>query len=93
MRFSRCSRYLFPDKKYDSKELSVAQNNTIQRCSMERNGNFYQTVYTEFEKQRYHNNGYCAYTSREKIARYLKKRKLDLNTSGLDSPSNKKLRR
>ena len=40
---------------------------------MERNGNFYQTVYTEFEKQRYHNNGYCAYTSREKIARYIKK--------------------
>ena len=30
---------------------------------------------------------------REKIARCLKKRKLDLNTSGLDSPSDKKLRR
>ena len=68
-------------------------HNTIQRCSMERNGNFYQKVYTKFEKQRYRNDCYYTYTSIEKIARYLKKRKLDLNTSGLKSPSDKKLRR
>lgn len=68
-------------------------HNTIQGCSMERNGNFYQKVYTKFQKQRYHNDCYCTYKSREKIARYLKKRKLDLNTRGLDSPSDKMLRR
>ena len=61
------------NKKYGFKELSVEQSNTIQRCSMERNVSFYQTVYTKFEKRRYHNDCYCAYTSR-KIARCLKKR-------------------
>lgn len=81
------------NKKYGSKELSVAQNSTIQKYSMRRNDDLYQTVYSKSEERRYHNDCYWAYTSKEKISRYLKKRKLDLNTSALDSPSNKNLRR
>ena len=81
------------NKKYGYKELSEIQNNSIQRCSMERKDNLYQVVFTAFAKQRCHNDCYYAYTSREKIARYLKKHKLNLNTSGLEPPSKKKLRR
>ena len=55
----------------------MIQNNTTQICSMGRNDNFYQIVHIKFEKRRYHNNCYCADTSREKTARYLKKRKFN----------------
>ena len=36
----------------------MAQNYTSQWCSMERNDNFYQIVYTKFEKQLYHDDCY-----------------------------------
>ena len=81
------------NKKYGYKELSEIQSNSIQRCSTERKDNLYEAVFTAFEKRRYHNDCYYAYTSREKIALYLKKHKLDLNTRGLEPPSEKKLRR
>ena len=81
-------------KKYGSKELSATQKSTLQRCSQERNDGFYDTSCTDFDKWIYHTDCYSAYTSKEKIARYLKKRKKEGESSNtLCSPTGKRLRR
>ena len=79
-----------------SKELFVTQNITIQRVAWKEMIIFIQQFIKYLKNKVFiviNNDCYFAYTPREKIERYPTKRKLDLNTSGLDSPSDKKLRR
>ena len=58
-------------KCYDSKSLSDTQQSTIIRCSVERQDNFIAS-FEEDDKYEYHKDCYTAYTSKDKIARYLK---------------------
>ena len=78
-------------KKYGLKELSATQKSTIQQCSHKRNDGFHSTIYTDCDKWIYHTDCYSAYTSKEKIARYLKRRQKSSNP--LNSPTGKRLRR
>ena len=95
------SSYFFKDiletytssKRFDSKVLSATQQSTILRCSQEIQDNF-NASFTEGVKYNYHKDCYTEYTSKQKIDRYLKKRKLEESgPSDLSSPSQKRLRR
>ena len=68
----------------DSKFLSATQQSTIIRCSGEKRNNFI-ACFEEDVEYKYYKDCYAAYTSKEKIARYLKKRKMDKATSSLPS--------
>lgn len=60
-------------KIYGTKELCATQKSTIQQCSQERGDGFHSRIYSDFDKWIYHTCCYSAYSSRKKIARYLKK--------------------
>ena len=82
-----------PSKRFDSKVLSATQQSTILRCSQERQDNFIAS-FTEGVKYNYHKDCHAEYTSKQKIDRYLRKRKLEESgPSDLSSPSQKRLRR
>ena len=80
-------------KKFDTKELSQIQKNTIDRCSKERQDDFNETI-VGVNQCFYHKDCYAAYTSSEKIARYLRKKKAEEKCHGEtdSSPPPKKLR-
>ena len=62
-------------KYFTSKKLSDVQKSTIVKCSQERQDEFHGKMNSEFVIRDYHKDCYAAYTSKEKIERYLRKGK------------------
>ena len=80
-------------KRFDSKTLSTKQQSTIIRCSQERDDHFF-PGFTEGISTTITRIVMLKYTSKQKINRYLKNRKLDKSgSSDLSSPPQKRLRR
>ena len=59
-------------KQFDSSTLSTKQQNTIIRCSQERDDHFF-LGFTESVKYSYYKDCYAEYTSKQKFSWYFKK--------------------
>ena len=63
------------NKRDRSKELSATQKSKVVRCSDERQDEFHTKNNSELSAWKYHVDCYSTNTSRERIRRYLKKKK------------------